>query len=283
MHAPLRYLEHAPCAALAPLVQCYWSLEGHAPASAGRPGLQPPPTRRVLPDGCVDVLVDLDARAPEARVVGAMQQAVLVPLAGPVSVLGVRFRPGGAGPLLRLALDAVTDGDALLLDVWGHAGAELAPRLLEAGSLTARVRLLERVLLERLARHGSTPDAMVASVVSRVLAARGVVPVRALEAVAGVGERQLERRFRAAVGLTPKVLCRVVRLQHVLARVSAARRPDTRVDWAGLALEGGYCDQAHLAREVRALVGTTPTAWVREQDTSPEHVGSVQDGEATLP
>jgi AraC-like DNA-binding protein len=262
-HATPTYAEWAPGAALAPYVQCYWTLEAEAAGEL---------TTRVLPDGCVDVLVDLGTRGGtpgSARVVGAMTTASVVPLTGRVSVLGVRFRPGGAAPFLCLPLDEVTDGDAPLEALWGREGAALAPRLAEAPRLRDRVSRLEQVLLSRLP-SARTPDPAVAHAVSSILGVGGALPVRMLEEATGLSGRTLERRFHAAVGLTPKVLCRVARLQGVVQR--AERAGLQQPDWAGLALEGGYCDQAHLVREFRALVGLTPGAWARER------VGFVQDG-----
>ena len=83
MSAPLHYIELQPCAALAPHIECYWVSEGTAAAGT---------TTRVLPDGCSDIIVDLRTGVGASRVVGTMQTASLVPLRGPVSMLGVRFR-----------------------------------------------------------------------------------------------------------------------------------------------------------------------------------------------
>jgi AraC-like DNA-binding protein len=262
-------------------------MEGEAPAGN---------TLRVLPDGCVDVLVELgEGRAPArvaARVVGAMQRAVVVPVEGPVCTLGVRFHPGGAAPLLRVSLDTLTDGGAALGDVWGaRAEAELTGRVADAGArglgaAEARVRQLEALLLARLsgARRGAlAPDAAVRGAVARILASRGAVPVGALARGAGVSARTLERRFAAAVGLTPKVLCRVARLQHAVGRARGGGVGGGGVGggggWAAVAAEAGYADQAHLVREFRALVGVAPSAWAREGGA----VASVQDGAAPAP
>lgn len=68
----------------------------------------------------------------------------------------------------------------------------------------------------------------------------------------GFSERQLRRRFQAAVGYGPKTLQRVLRLRRFLARAAAA---DGDNQLATAAFEAGYTDQAHLGRECRALTG----------------------------
>jgi AraC-like DNA-binding protein len=47
-------------------------------------------------------------------------------------------------------------------------------------------------------------------------------------------------------------------------RVLAKARVAASVDWAALAIDAGYYDQAHLAGEVRELTGRTPTEWTAE-------------------
>jgi methylphosphotriester-DNA--protein-cysteine methyltransferase len=78
----------------------------------------------------------------------------------------------------------------------------------------------------------------------------------------GVGERQLERAFVERVGVGPKALVRVARLQALLPRIDTAQAP---VPWATLALDLGYADQAHMVREVKRLAGVTPTALGRSR------------------
>jgi transcriptional regulator GlxA family with amidase domain len=75
----------------------------------------------------------------------------------------------------------------------------------------------------------------------------------ALAMQAGVSERQLHRRFLAAVGYGPKFLQRVLRFQVFL---NSCRDVDSGL--AELAFRSGYADQAHLNRETRLLAGLTP-------------------------
>ena len=252
----MRYVEVSPCAALAPYVQCYWGLELSGPRTA---------PHRVMPDGCLDILLELSER-PRLQVVGAMRRAEVVPVSSPASFVAVRFRPGGAHPFLRLPLMELTDGKLALEDLWPAEARRWRERLEEAGGMAARFALLERLLLERLPQRGE--DAGVLHAAEVIGRARGQVPVRALEQVMGVGARQVERRFLAAVGLSPKVLCRIERLQHALALSQGPRR----LEGAELALAAGYYDQAHHVREFRALTGMTPGAYAREQ----AQVGFVQ-------
>ncbi|MBU8900096.1 helix-turn-helix domain-containing protein [Corallococcus sp. M34] len=248
------YFERRPCAALAPYVQCFWALSAQ---------LASPPDNRVLPDGCLDILVNLSPgqRAADARpqVIGTMLSAEVVPLEPAACFVGVRFRPGGARPFLRVPLDEVTGSQLCLDNLWPSALTDgWTERLLEAPGDEARMARMEELLLRRL--PSMQPDAALSHAVERIRASRGRVTVESLEATLGVGARQLERRFQTAVGLAPKVLCRIARMQHA---VEWLKRTPT-LPGAQLALAAGYFDQAHLVREFKALVGASPGAYARE-------------------
>lgn len=243
------YAEVAPPPALAPWVQCFWSIRG-----AGVPALP----NRVLPDGCADVIVDL-AASPRAFAVGPMRTASVVTVAGDVDLFGVRFRPGRAAALLGAPLDALCDRDVALDALWGRLAAELEARLAEAPP-AERVRHAAALLARRL--PGARPDdETVARAVALMRRSRGGASVRDVASALGVGERRLERAFDRHVGYGPKMLARVVRFLHAARLVQ--RGGVSR--WTALAHDAGYADQAHLVREFRALAGVTPAAYARER------------------
>jgi transcriptional regulator GlxA family with amidase domain len=71
----------------------------------------------------------------------------------------------------------------------------------------------------------------------------------------GVQARQLERRFKLRVGLSPKYFARIRRFQRVFPEVEGA-------GWVEAAAACGYYDQAHLIRDFRAFAGEPPAALV---------------------
>lgn len=65
-----------------------------------------------------------------------------------------------------------------------------------------------------------------------------------------IGPRQLERRVKAALGISPQAFHGLVRMHRALGEALAGGRAGTE-----LALEAGYCDQSHFARELRKRAG----------------------------
>jgi AraC-like DNA-binding protein len=100
----------------------------------------------------------------------------------------------------------------------------------------------------------------------------------------GWSHRHLIDRFRRQVGLSPKTAARLVRFDGVWRRLDGE---GGRLDWADLAREVGYADQAHLVRDFRQFTGTTPTAFAaRTLPPDGDHgqqVNSVQDTVAAAP
>ena len=91
----------------------------------------------------------------------------------------------------------------------------------------------------------------------------------------GWSGRNLSKRFGLDIGLSPKAAARVVRFdrtRRLLQRHAGAGTPFTL---AAMAATGGYYDQAHLAREFRALAGCPPSRWVAEELRNVQAVGAV--------
>jgi AraC-like DNA-binding protein len=268
------YRAFAPGPLLAPFVECLWRYRD--PAAAGGA------TEAVLPDGCIELIIHVGApfrersesgRAtgqPRALVAGQLTRRLLLEPAGPVETWAVRFRPAGAFRFFRPPLELLTDRTAALDDLVGaRLERELCERMAAAGGDLERARVLRGWLLDRTPRDVDS-DRPIERAVGGILARAGAVRIDRLASEAGMSDRQLERRFLARVGLTPKALCRIVRFQNVLRLLP----PDRRPAWADLALEGGYSDQAHLIREFRSLSGATPERFLRAEGRLSRHLTS---------
>ncbi|MFE7119139.1 helix-turn-helix domain-containing protein [Streptomyces sp. NPDC057654] len=212
---------------------------------------------RVLPDGCVDLLW-MDGRLVVA---GPDTRAHLPSQAPGDRCVGLRFAPGTGPPLLGVPAHELRDRRVPLAELWpGREVRRLTERLADA---PLPGRALERLALERTRQatgpyaYASRPyDPVAARTVEAMRAGRSVA---ALAADVGLGERQLHRRCLAAFGYGPKTLARVLRMNRALESARAGR------PYAEVAAEAGYADQAHLAREVKALAGVPLGALLQGQ------------------
>lgn len=209
---------------------------------------------RVMPEGpvpAVEIWPDAGAdiiwyQGSEALVAGPDMEPVPAELEPGAVLVGARFMPGAAGPVLRTRMSELVNQRLSLSEV----RPELS-RALDSGSSPGAAM---RHLLEGVRKwvRADPPDAAL-SLAARCLAD----PFRSIDSVVkelSIGARQLRRRFHDSVGYGPKSLQRVRRFQRLVAALRA--RPG--VDLAILAIETGYSDQAHMTRDVRRLSGRTP-------------------------
>src|SRR5919198_1631691 len=208
---------------------------------------------------------------PPAFVMGARDSSLVVEGECAPSYIEVRLTPLGAYTLLGLPMGELSGQLVDLFDVLGAAGRRLGEQLRDTPSWPRRFALLDRFLLGRLER-GPRPLPEVGWAWQRLLATGGGVPIGRLAAEVGWSHRHLIARFRQQVGLRPKTAARLVRFEGVWRRLDQ-RRP---LDWATIAAEAGYADQAHLVRDFRQFTGATPTRFL----TSTGQVNSVQNAVA---
>jgi AraC-like DNA-binding protein len=146
-----------------------------------------------------------------------------------------------------------------LEDVLGSFAAELNERLAETPDATQRHNIAQRLLTDRLSDDSATtPEIEYA--LARLRATRGAASIETVAAEVGWSRRHLGARFRQAVGLPPKALGRLIRIEHAAQRVRAG---DPLAD---IAYGGGYADQSHFHRDFRELVGCTPKQFPFVQD-----------------
>jgi AraC-like DNA-binding protein len=240
--APESYREYAPTKVLRPYVACYWTrVAPHSPL-----------VHRVLPDGCIDIVFDLSLqRFSEGMIVGTMTRPLLFQPDGPIHMVAVRFRPGGAVPFLRFAAEEINDSQLELSSTWEDTLC-LADRIREEIHIEQQIQQLESALLTRLE---NTPplDCRVQEAVSIFQVQRQ--NVETVAAVVGVSRQHLSRLFRRHVGVGPKCFGRVVRMQRLLTLVKTVNE----INWSMASLDAGYYDQAHMISECRSLTGMTPT------------------------
>jgi AraC-like DNA-binding protein len=219
-----------------------------------------------VPGRCLVVIVDLDAGwTVEGERFGSFAGGLY---ARPVRVRhegssrGVQFdlEPPAAHALLGVPAGELAHRTVALEDLLGAEAARIAERLHGASDARERFAILDEVLMRKLAQSSSTklqPDTERAWALLR--ASGGRAPIEALAAKLGCSRRHLAKRFAEDVGLSPKTAARLIRFE-------AARRRLGTVPLARLAAEHGFADQAHLAREFRALGGAPPTAFPFVQD-----------------
>ena len=230
---------------LSELIEHYWrvrwDVRGHGPH-----------TQHTLSNASVHFVV----QRGECRIQGIVTGRFTKVLEGQGRVFGVKFRPAGFRPFRGSPISDLADRSIPIRDVFGPAGDALAGQILSLDDEPRVVELLDAFFLERL----PPVDPLVATlnqIVARVVEDRTITSVDTLVRMTGIGKRTLQRQFSQYVGVSPKWVIQRYRLHEAEGRLAAGEP----VDLATLALELGYYDQAHFARDFRAIVGRPPSSY----------------------
>ena len=172
--------------------------------------------------------------------------------------LQIDLSPVGAHLLLRTPMHEVA-GRAVTLDaLFGRAGMLLWEALACAGGWEERFALLDDFLLERL-DDALSPVPSVTRALGRLRESGGSVRVGELAAEMGCSRRHLVAGFREQVGVSPKLLGRILRFQRAVALAGSGP------SWAEIAVRCGYYDQAHMVRDFHQFAGASPNEFTRRR------------------
>ena len=236
-----------------------------------RDGPRPHALERVLPTGAAQLIVNLkedrtrlyDPERPDRYastagtiLAGVQSRYQIIDTSDQEYVAGVAFRPGGTAAFLRTPAHETRDAVTPLEGLWGQQRtAELREQLLERNDPDAQLDAIESTLRERL-----QPTAVHPAIAFALAAFNRVPPTTNIGAVTqaiGMSAKGFIERFKAQVGVSPKRYCRIRRFQRAVTRAHRGQE----VDWAQVALDCGYYDQAHFIHDFRAFAGLTPTAY----------------------
>ena len=240
------YVERPPLPGLAGVVRTVW-IQSTADVAY---------TQRHLPTGGVEIHFPIGG---SPQLVGPLTGPSVEVIPPHTTVVGVRFQPGTAPPLPAL-LDDLVDQRLGLAELWGSTADRLAEAMGRAETAQQALTALQAHLLREF-RSGGQADPLVRAAVQALMPWHPV-DIDALAGHLALSASQLRRRCVQAVGVSPKVLQRTLRFQGFLALAQAGatvsgRRGADGV--AGLAIDVGYADQAHLSRECFRLTGLTPS------------------------
>lgn len=242
---------------LADFVKCYWTLE--APAEAK------PTKQRIVPDGCMEMIFhygdlfkqytteDTYIIQPKCFVFGQITTPLTVEPTGATGIFAVRFLPDGFIPFATLPVSAMENRAVSLQELFGHEGENLTVNVLKAASHNDRIKIAETFLKQQL----TTPDAVdrvTKLSVEVMMQLNGRLTVDELSNHVQINRRQLERKFASVIGLSPKQLAKVIRLQAALKMLAGKQFTSL----TALAHEGNYYDQAHFIKDFKEFTGLSP-------------------------
>lgn len=258
MEDNLKYETFQPHPNLAALIKCYWTLEVSSKGDYQK--------QLIVPDGCIEMIFILgdDVKRytsrnkfilqPREMVLGQITGPFFIEPTGYVNTFAVRFYPFGFANFVSLPITELANKETPLKSLFGSkASAELSGKIKQADDTRKRIRIVETFLLEKL-RSKATIDNIVKSTIDTMLLTKGAKSIHSILKDDLSKRRQLERKFYQKVGISPKQLGKVIRLQAVL-KMLLNRESESLTT---IAYENQYFDQAHFIKDFKEFTGTTP-------------------------
>ena len=253
----MSYKTYTASSDLEAFVKCYWTLE--------LPKEFPPEKQRILPDGCMEMIFEYGDEykqyrrdgsffiQPKCMVFGQITEPLEIEATGETGIFAVRFHPEGFIPFATIPIVEMENRPVPLAELFASDADQLETAILSAQTIEERIEIVERFLMERLVSAESI-DRIAKASSKLLLELNGQLSVNELSDQLNVNRRQLERKFTSAIGLSPKQLSKIIRLQATLKMI--ANNQFTSL--TEIAYEGNYYDQAHFIKDFKEFTGVSP-------------------------
>ncbi len=261
----MEYKTFEPSPDLKTFIKCYWHLRV--------PKELPKEKQQILPDGCIEMIFNLgdDIKRfttedeyviqPSSFILGQISKPYFVEPTGFVDSFAVRFFPGGFSHFINRSMADLADKDTELKDIFDENSVmELELKINQANDSFERIKIIEDFLFDVLKRHVNIDD-LIKSTVETIYQTKGSIGVKKILEGNQKKRRQLERKFSKKVGLNPKQLCRIIRLQASLQSMLG----DKQKKLTSVGYESEYFDQSHFIKDFKDFTGISPKEFYEDQ------------------
>lgn len=184
-------------------------------------------------------------------------------------VFGIKFKPGGFYPFVKLPVSNFTDTSISFGDVFGIDGNILEDAIFSREDEAEMREIGEHFLRERFPERDENVTE-INRIVDYIIAHPEVTRVDDIVNCLNLNKRTLQRLFHQYVGVSPKWVIQRYRLHEVAERLAN----NTAVDCTEIALDLGYFDQAHFIKDFKAIVGWTPAEYAKRVAEVPDFDGT---------
>jgi AraC-like DNA-binding protein len=233
----------APAAPLRQFISHYWLSRDNRDA-----------TCTILPDGAVDVVLQVSGGDVQARVYGTSTKQTDTALEQRCDYLGIRFKPGQCRHFVNAAASELTDCNENADGLLRFAFDDVSEALGRDEVFSCVDQSLHRYLSSHPPSHARIDD-----VIAAIEVTHGAMRIDQLALSFGISRRQLERVFLQTVGVSAKLFSRIMRLHQALELIGA----HSGVSLASTAAECGYTDQSHMNHDFKCLAGVSPQRFLR--------------------
>lgn len=247
----MKHESHLPCDALKPYIRCFVISETDRES-----------TYKVLPD--TGLVIGFQYKGKLYRVEGREESGLAAAGVSGISdrhrtfrnssdigTVLVFFREGGAAPFFQHPLHELFRASISLDNFMLRSELlVLEEQIAEAKNDAVRISHVERFLISRM--KNKEPDKLVLAALGLIQKSKGTIRISELMEQLHTSQSPLEKRFRQAVGTSPKKFASIVRFKALM------QQRDSNASLVELAYDAGFYDQSHFIKEFKNFTGDTP-------------------------
>ncbi|TGM58038.1 AraC family transcriptional regulator [Leptospira vanthielii] len=259
------YQTFSPHPDLSSLIKCYWTLE--------IPKASFYPRQRIVPDGCMEMAFILGDEIkrytsendyilqPRSCLIGQITEPFFIEPIGFVKTFAVRFYPYGLIPFVNVSIESLTNKETPIQNIFGNdLASALEEKIIKATDTEDRIQIMDEFLLNLLHKK-STVDQIVKSAIDTLMNSRGTVTISTMIGNDKNIRRKLERKFLKTVGLSPKKLGKMIRIQTALQLFLDQKSNNL----TQIAYESDYFDQSHFIKDFKEFTGLSPKQFWKDE------------------
>lgn len=228
---------------------------------------------QIVPNGCVEIIIHLSdlhcnlhdgtygwSQTPDYLVLGLFTHAFEVKFTTTVDVFAIRFKPEGIYNLFGLPSSMFLDSYEDMSMVLGKDFHDFCNNLKETNTVDQMVGQTERYLFKTLAKQCN--DLNYVNRAAELIRNEQGIRIKKIADELSISQRQLEREFKAKIGISPKHYLRITRINEVIRLL----HENHHLSLTSVAYHCGFADQAHFINEFKKITGEIPTIFLKERE-----------------
>ncbi len=252
------YEHSAPSEVLSRYIKSYWLIDSEADTTSIR--------EKIIPDGYPELIFHYgdpyrvningswEAQGPHL-IAGQIKNHFYLENTGKSGMIGVKLMPTALTTLFGLNMSSLTDCVSSLSILLPDFTRSLMQTPFSLERKEQFIQSFENLITEQLDKV-STALETTEMAVTEILKSKGNVSISAMCEQIEIGQRQLERQFSRAVGLTPKFYARIIRFAHIFELMKNGDNT-----WSDLVYASGFFDQSHFIKNFKEFTGEDPSAY----------------------
>lgn len=248
----MNYKEYIPTDELKPFLDTFWISTNFDQAIESR----------ILPDGCVDIIFDLDQETPTdpenmIRVSGMMTKYKKIVSKKNSETLGIRFKAGHFNAISNIPLSKIKNKAINASEIFPKLNYSILEELVGKNNPFEKIQLINNFLITEINWSNTNLNSLELSVCESIRSSFKEINLAKIAQDHFISLRQLERRFKTVVGVTMKEYHSIIRFNKTIKSISK----DPNSSLLSIAFDNGYFDHSHLTKEINRMSGLNPSVF----------------------